>query len=75
MARYEMQLRIVKRFKHASGRAVYAYHDSRDGSWFVEERDPPEQGGRRRWYDLTEEQAAHVCFWLMGDGTGWRDES
>jgi hypothetical protein len=41
----------------------------------VEERDAPDQHNRRRWYDLTEQQAADVCFGLIGDGTGWRDES
>jgi hypothetical protein len=75
LASYEVQLKIVKRFEHESGSGVYAYHDLRRDTWFVEERDAPDQCNRRRWPDLTEEEAADVYLALIGDGTGWRDDS
>jgi hypothetical protein len=75
MARHEVMLKIVKRFEHVSGQGVYAYHDLERDTWFIEERDAPDQSKRRRWYDLTEQQAADVCFGLIGDGKGWRDNS
>jgi hypothetical protein len=54
---------------------VLAYHDRAGGSWFVEEREPPDGVRRHRWSDLTEQQAADVCLRLIGDGVGWRDQS